>query len=381
MILAEGLVMDKYEYAWLNITGGFQAKKINTEKYSYKEIFGMTEEVMLTEFNISKKEADYLIRKIADFDMCKEYEEFLESAVSVVEYGKEGYPEKLLNIPYPPKALFYYGELPEEGGRSVAIIGARECSEYGRHMAKMLASGLAKEGVQIISGMAVGIDGISQMCAINAGGKSFGVLGSGVDICYPRANKALYERLKNEGGVISEYPNKTPARAANFPMRNRIISGLCDGIIVVEAKIKSGTMITVDAALSQGKEIMVVPGRATDPLSVGCNALIYQGANPVQCVDDVMNLMDGVSDRHYEKEYKVKKVRNIKTEDIREKEEKFEFSEDERLIYDLLDFYPINVEEIVRKSKMDFNQVMSVVIRLEMMDAVKERGKNYYVRV
>ena len=192
--------------------------------------------------------------------------------------GDPEYPERLRNIPGAPQNLFVLGKLPEEGRLSVAVIGARDCSEYGKYVARELGTVLGGSGIAVISGMARGIDGISQEAALDAGGSSYAVLGCGVDVCYPEANRQLYERLKISGGILSEYPPGAPALARHFPPRNRIVSGLADVVVVIEARVKSGTLITVDMALEQGREVYVVPGRVTDRLSDGCNRLIRQGA-------------------------------------------------------------------------------------------------------
>ena len=225
-----------------------------------------------------KVKAGRIEESAADYDVMAEYEGMTARGISFVAAGEDGYPGKLKSIPDAPGALYYVGKLPENEERTIAIIGARNCSEYGRAMARQFSEILAEGGVQIISGMARGIDGIGQQAALDAGGYSLGVLGCGVDICYPRENRQLYERLIAEGGICSEYPPGTPPRAMLFPPRNRIISGLCDGVLVIEAKERSGTLITVDMALEQGREVYALPGRTTDPLSRGCNMLIRQGA-------------------------------------------------------------------------------------------------------
>lgn len=198
------------------------------------------------------------------------------------------YPHRLLEIPQAPKQLYVRGRLPEEGVPSVAIIGARDCSYYGQEVAKRLGKLFGENGIQVISGMARGIDGIGQQAALQAGGSSFAVLGCGADICYPRQNQDLYDRLCKQGGVISEYEWGTPPRAGNFPPRNRIVSGLADAVIVVEARKKSGTLITVDMALEQGKEVYAVPGRMVDDLSSGCNYLIKNGAGILLDMEEFM---------------------------------------------------------------------------------------------
>lgn len=220
-----------------------------------------------------------------------------EAGIRMVERGERDYPARLLEIPDPPERLYVLGKLPEEKVPSVAIIGARECSEYGNYVAARLGECMGRNGIQVVSGMARGIDGIGQTAALDAGGSSFAVLGSGVDVCYPARNRRLYERLWERGGVLSEYPPGTPALSRNFPPRNRIVSGLADAVVVVEAREKSGTLITVDMALEQGKEVYAVPGRVTDALSSGCNRLVKLGAAVLLDPEELAEELRGICGR------------------------------------------------------------------------------------
>ncbi len=225
-----------------------------------------------------EKKAKLLEESARGFDVAGEYERLRGRGIAFVSAGEEAYPRRLAAIPDAPCALYYVGKLPQDDRKSIALIGARNCTEYGRAMARQFAAELAAAGVQIVSGMARGVDGIGQQAALEAGGYSLGVLGCGVDICYPPENRQLYERLIEQGGICAEYPPGIEPRALLFPPRNRIISGMCDGVLVVEAKERSGTLITVDMALEQGREVYALPGRVTDALSAGCNRLIRQGA-------------------------------------------------------------------------------------------------------
>lgn len=213
-------------------------------------------------------------------DVIGEYEQMLARGIRFAVLGEEEYPRKLAQTADAPGALYYAGRLPDPDKKTVAVIGSRSCTEYGKAMAREFAQALAQADMQVVSGMARGIDGLAQQAALEAHGYSMGVLGCGVDVCYPPENRSLYEALIASGGVCSEYPPGTGPRAVLFPPRNRIISGLCDSVLVIEAKERSGTLITVDMALEQGREVYVVPGRITDPLSRGCNELIRQGAVP-----------------------------------------------------------------------------------------------------
>lgn len=220
-----------------------------------------------------------MLQGIKEKDMSIE-NELIRRDIGHTKEGDKDYPQRLKCLSDRPKELYYIGKLPADDIPSVAIIGARNCSGYGRQMAREFAIELAAAGIQIISGMARGVDGIAGRAALMAGGSSYAVLGSGVDVCYPRENAELYEELMSKGGVISELAPGYPAMAANFPRRNRIISGLADAVLVIEARERSGTLITVNMALEQGREVYALPGRITDSLSYGCNRLISEGAVP-----------------------------------------------------------------------------------------------------
>lgn len=208
-----------------------------------------------------------------------------------------GYPKRLKEISDPPLILYRIGKLPEPEKKMAAIVGARACSSYGKEMAEYFARGLAKEGVGIVSGMARGADGIAQRAAVSAGGYSVAVLGCGVDVCYPEENRALYESLKKKGCILSEYPPGTQPHSRLFPPRNRIISALSDLVLVIEAREKSGTLITVDMALEQGKDVFAVPGRITDTCSRGCNRLIGNGAGIAVSVAQLTQELQGSAPR------------------------------------------------------------------------------------
>lgn len=245
---------------------------------------------------LKEKQVEGLVKHTAQWKPGEEYRRMRKEQIRLITIVDAEYPGRLKGIPDAPFALFVRGKLPKESAPAVAVVGARDCSEYGRSVARQLGELLGRKGVTVVSGMARGIDGISQEAALEAGGTSIGVLGSGVDICYPAQNKALYARLLEKGAVLSSYPVGTPARSQNFPPRNRIVSGLADVVVVIEARVKSGTLITVDMALEQGREVYVVPGRVTDRLSDGCNRLIRQGAGmllePKEFLEELWELQE-----------------------------------------------------------------------------------------
>ena len=220
-------------------------------------------------------------------------EKLAQAGIGFISAPEKGFPEKLREIPDPPFGIYYKGSMPSQEEPAAAIIGARLASGYGREQARRFGRQIGARGIAVISGMARGIDGIAQKAALDAGGKSFAVLGCGVDICYPEENRELYERLQQEGGVLSEYPPGMQPVAKLFPPRNRIISGLSDLVLVIEARKRSGTLITVDMALEQGREVYALPGRVSDSLSDGCNRLIRQGAGPATCPQDILEFFFG----------------------------------------------------------------------------------------
>lgn len=295
----------------------------------------------------------------------REYDTMQKKGIRFVSCKDWEYPEKLKNIKDMPGGLFVRGELPDIKEKSVAVIGARECSHYGKFMAEKIGVALAEWGVPLISGMARGIDGYAQMAAIEKGGKSFGVLGCGIDICYPRENYNLYELLAQHGGILSEYRVGTPAMGRNFPRRNRIISGLADVIIVVEAKKRSGTSITVSYALEQGKEVMAVPGRVTDCLSEGCNYLISQGAYPINSIEEMIEDL-GFSYKKIKKNNK-----NVKNP----------LESETDLVYALLDFVPKTATMIGKELReKNMEKLNSLLFDLEMEDKIEQVTTGYYVR-
>lgn len=253
-------------------------------------VFEASEKALLdSTLSIGKKERWIAyIKERKEKNAKREYEELQTKGILFYPEYHPHYPVKLLSIPARPFGIFVKGKLPDIRQRSLAIVGARDCSEYGQYVARHFAEKMAQNGVAVISGLARGIDGIAQRAAMEAGGESFGVLGCGADICYPKSNEKLYRMCMERGGILSTYLPGTPPTPNLFPPRNRIISGLSDGILIIEAREKSGTIITADLALEQGKDVFVIPGRVTDRLSDGCNSLIRQGASLIQSPEQLL---------------------------------------------------------------------------------------------
>ncbi|MGH7886587.1 MAG: DNA-processing protein DprA, partial [Candidatus Binatia bacterium] len=211
-----------------------------------------------------------------------------DAGITLICYGDASYPARLRAIADPPPLLYVKGELSSVDDKAVAIVGSRSASDYGRRVARDLARGLAQAGFTVISGMARGIDGMAHETALSFGGRTIAVLGSGVDRAYPPEHDKLYQRVSASGAVLSELPIGTRPMAFNFPARNRLISGLSLGVVVVEATEKSGSLITASLALEQGREVFAVPGEVGSSRSRGAHRLIRQGAKLVENVDDIL---------------------------------------------------------------------------------------------
>lgn len=352
----------KYAYWFANIPtlGNKKQLELLTRFPDEKSIYQLTDEEIneLAEMKkITKRQAEQIKSSKVSWDLEKEWEKMKRQGIHFTTYGKENYPKRLVQIPDPPYALYYKGKLPKDEIPSVAVIGARNCSAYGSYLAEQFGQCLGKAGIQIISGMARGIDGISQQKTVEAGGNSFAVLGCGVDICYPKQNQRIYESLQEQGGILSEYAIGTEPKGNLFPPRNRIISGLSDAVLVIEAKQKSGTLITVDMALEQGKEVYAIPGRITDALSCGCNYLIKQGAGIVLSPQDFLSefiKQNDVWKNQYEKdkterngknEEKVKNEEKAKNEELSDELRKILTKEEQHLLQ-ILDITPKSLNQI-----------------------------------
>jgi DNA processing protein len=293
------------------------------------------------------------------------YAKLVSKGIYFVTKEDKDYPTKLHNIFNPPYALYVKGSLPKANIGSLAVVGARNCSDYGKEMAHYLSAELAKAGLQIISGLARGIDGYAHEGAIEVGGSTFGIEGCGVDICYPKENFSLYMNMQRNGGVISEYGLGICPKAGNFPMRNRLISGMSDGILVIEAKEKSGSLITVDMGLDQGKNIYSLPGRMNDLLSMGCNNLIKMGAKLVSGPEDILEDFFF----NYEKN----------EEDIKNNYKLLETKE--KIVYASLSFSPKHMNEIVGETNLSIMELTEILINLELKNYIKQIRKNYYVYI
>ncbi len=358
---------EKYEYWFANIRNmsHIKKRKLVQQVHDIREIYNIESLKKNPLMRLTDLEVEMIESAKKNWDLEREYEKLNEKNISMVLYGKPNYPKRLLPYIDAPYALFYKGNLPDEKRKTIAIVGARRCSHYGEKYAREYGELLARYGVQVVSGLAKGIDGIAQRATLDSGGDSYGILGSGVDICYPRDHIGLYKDLEGNGGIISELPLGSPPLALHFPLRNRIISGLSDAVIVIEAKERSGSLITADLALEQGKEVYALPGMVDSELSRGCNELIKQGAgllnNPQEFMEE-LGICEQITSRNI--------IENKKTLETTEK-----------LVYSCLCVDAKPIEWIYMQCKLPIPEVINTLVSLELKGYAREISRNYYVKI
>ena len=377
---------DYYWYWFCNIPriGKTKLRQLLMVFESPEHVYKADVEVLRGLGLLSDKELMYISDSKKDNMIYEEFISIRKKGIHFTYPGKEDYPQRLLHIYDYPLCLYYYGKLPDDNKPSVAIVGSRQNTTYGYNVAGVFAKSFAKMGIQVISGLARGIDGAAHMGAFKADGYTCGVLGCGVDICYPRQN-------------------------IEFPVRNRIISGLSDVVIVVEARKKSGSLITVDAALEQNKEVMVVPGRIGDSLSEGCNDLIKLGAAVItrpedildieeirRKLDDYRNIYDYKSRRSgecyigmitEENETICNKTEEKSTNSIPEYEQnvnsvhEFKLATPKNMLYSCVDLYPVGLNELIEKTGLSLQEISNALVELELEGKIEEVADNCYARI
>ena len=314
------------------------------------------------------KDSSNLLDARINTDGERVYDDFLRSGASCVAIDDEEYPTLLREIYDPPVLLFYKGILPDEKELCLAMVGSRHATAYGRITAQMLAGELGQNGVSVISGMARGIDTACHSAALQAGAKTYAILGSGIDVIYPRENAKLYEQIIEQGAVISEYPCGAQPKPAHFPRRNRIISGMSKAVIVVEAGEKSGTLITVSEALSQNRDIWAVPGPITSKQSKGTNNLIKQGCKIVTQSEDILQEYAD----YINKLPAVKETVNVNISAPN-------LSEEERKIAELL-IMPMQFDAIAEEMQMEPAALSACLTMMELKGVLQQLPGKFYIK-
>jgi len=346
---------------------------------SAKNIFTAPSSELKSQGNLTDLAFSHLTKN-RNFDYIEETLRDMESKQMIyLSRNHERFPTLLAAIPDPPVGIFCVGELPADATNKVAIIGSRRCTEYGRTTAQLLAKPLAENDIVIVSGMARGVDSMAHRGALEGGGKTIAVLGCGADICYPSENVHLRTAIIENGCVISEYPPGQRPIAAFFPARNRIISGLCRVIIVAEASKKSGTLITVDQAAEQGRDVLAVPGNIMSPLSAGTNSLIREGAIPVTDYTDVLfalglSQQKDTSDPNNQYAHGGGVISKVQENAIKS------LAPEEKLVYDNLTYEAVSFDSLVLATKLPTGNLHYLCTTLELKGLIKKLPGARYIR-
>jgi DNA processing protein len=277
----------------------------------------------------------------------------------IIAFNDDAYPKRLKDIYDPPALLYIRGELRRQDELAVAIVGSRKTSPYGRWFTERIGQDLARHGVTIVSGMARGIDSVAHKGALQGGGRTIAVLGCGIDVIYPSENRDLFHQIIDKGAVLSEFPMGSRPEGGHFPRRNRIISGLAIGVVIVQASARSGSLITAGYALEQGREVFAVPGNVGAEGSRGTNQLIKEGAKLVESSEDILE--DVLPQWRREGET----VREAEAPDR-------DLTGEEKVLYELLGETPLHIDSIIRESRLDPGKVSSLLLNLELKGLISQ---------
>lgn len=313
---------------------------------------------------LSEKVVKNLIKIRASVDLQQVWGRLEAKGVNLLTWLDEGYPKRLLEVAQPPPVIYALGEFTPQDDWAVAIVGTRRVTPYGQQVTEEVASFLARNGVTVVSGLAKGVDAMAHRAALNAGGRTVSVLGSGIDEIYPAVNRGLAKEMMESGAVVSDYPLGTKPVAANFPPRNRIISGLARAVVIIEAGQKSGALITASFAAEQGREVFALPGNIYVPKSVGTNRLIQDGATPLLMPEDLL----GVLDLAMRSEQQA--ARTILPSDPTE-----------AALFAVLGHEPQHIDELTRQTDLPPSQVSSTLAMMELKGMVRQVGGMQYVAV
>ncbi len=313
----------------------------------------------LNDFKSLEETYDRYKDKIKKRNILKELDYIEKNDIEVINFFDDKYPDSLRQIPYPPVTLYIKGKL-KEMELPIAIVGTRYPSGYGEKVVKYLTENLVDAGFSIISGLALGIDAMAHAWTLNKGGYTVAVLGCGIDVVYPQKNKNLFKRIEENGCIISEFPISTPPNRYNFPARNRIIAGLSKGTIVVEADIKSGSLITARLTAEQGKPVFAVPGEIFSKRSRGTNKLISEGAIPFLDINSILSYF----------------YLELKADLDKLKEENTELTEKEKLVLNSLEG-EMNEDELSSSTGLNIEELSEILFDLELKGLIKRTAIGY----
>jgi len=346
--------------------GFLKLKNLKENFGSFAKAISEDEEKLSKVEGITKNLAVKIKKALREFDLKRELSLIKENRITLLSLEDKDYPKNLKEIYDPPYLLYVKGELKEQDENALAIVGSRIASYYGLSLAEKFSFLLALRGITIISGLARGIDTQAHKGALKAKGRTIAVLGSGLVNIYPEENKKLAEEIENSGALISEFPLEYPPLRQNFPRRNRVISGLSKGVIVVEAGERSGALITADFALEQGREVFAIPGKIDSPTSQGTHNLIKQGAKLVSSIEDILE------------ELKLD-INYVVEENNKPTEEKI-ITEEEKKVYQLLNNEPKHIDEIKRETELEITKLSNILLKLELKGLIRQLPGKMFVR-
>lgn len=344
---------DLFHWVALNLIPGVGSVFIKRllERFQTPEaIFQASTEELLEVEGLGIRVANEIRKGPQEASVKKELSLLEQAGGKIITIHDRDYPSRLRNIYDPPPLLYLKGDLRKEDELAVSIVGSRKTTPYGRWITEKISQALVRNGVTIVSGMARGVDSVAHWGAISGGGRTLAVLGCGVDVVYPPENRNLFTKIVERGAVLSEFPMGSPPEGGHFPKRNRIISGLSMGVVVVEAGPDSGSLITANYALEQGREVFAIPGNVGAGGSRGTNRLIKDGAKLVESSDDILE--------------------EILPQWQREKEEVKargpELNKEESILYEMLGETPLHIDSMIRESGFDPGKVSSLLLHLEL---------------
>lgn len=359
--------MDERSY-WvgLNLVKGIGAARFNTliEHFGSSQAAWDAPASALYGSGLPKAVIEELLQVRASTDLQALLEDYESNGITLLTPEDPDYPHRLKQIDQPPPVLYVLGEITSNDDWAVGIVGTRRMSPYGQQVAEELARFLAANGVTVVSGLARGIDSVAHQAALEAGGRTIAVLGSGVDQIYPAENRGLAARMQSQGAVISDYAPGTPPEGSNFPPRNRIIAGLSIAIVVIEAGKRSGANITAQFAIEQGKEVFAVPGNIYSPQSVGTNKLIQDGAHPLLKPEDLLDVLNLTLVTEHQQ------ARMVLPENATE-----------AAIFGVLSHDPLHVDQIGIQANLPIEEISATLALMELKGMVRQVGGMRYIAI
>jgi DNA processing protein len=353
---------DFFYWLALNLTSGVGStlfKRLLDRFKTPEAVFRAPVKELLKIEGLGEKVAEEIRKGPLEKAVEKELKLLKEIGGTIITLEDEAYPERLKAIYDPSPLLYVRGELKKEDALAISIVGSRKTSPYGRWITEKVSQDLARHGVTIVSGMARGIDSVAHWGAISGGGRTLAVLGCGVDVIYPRENRNLFGQIIDHGAILSEFPMGSPPEGSHFPKRNRMISGLSLGVVVVQADTGSGSLITAGYALEQGREVFAIPGNVGAEGSRGTNQLIKEGAKLVESSEDILEEILPQWRRGKETTQKAESPGR-------------DLPEGERALYELLGETPLHIDAIIRESRLEPGRVSSLLLNLELKGLISQ---------